>query len=344
MSMFCKFYIALLTFLFFLFAGTDIYAQTKIIFTSINYETEDVRAVICDFDGSNRIDLGFNKTYLPVWFKDKILFNSDTYLWECDTAGNNLKQLKEGFRISVSNDQTKFAYYNSRGIAISDSTGKVIKQILVDAWEDITITWSKDDEMISFYNPELDICHLFKLSNDSLIVFGDSIYHPLWNKKNNKILYNQITDEGFFDVMLIDSLGSQNPIRINLEKELAVVPVWSNSGEKIAYLSAAAEPDDEWRTDMLKSKLILYDLNDSTSIVLTENAGFTDQAFPQIFFDEDDGYIYFTSINDNGMGVLTRINLNYLNNNDPSNQPQPKIEIISKDPSIDDRFPQVKKF
>ncbi len=330
--------------MFFLFAGTDIYAQTKIIFTSINYETEDVRAVICDFDGSNRIDLGFNKTYLPVWFKDKILFNSDTYLWECDTAGNNLKQLKEGFRISVSNDQTKFAYYNSRGIAISDSTGKVIKQILVDAWEDITITWSKDDEMISFYNPELDICHLFKLSNDSLIVFGDSIYHPLWNKKNNKILYNQITDEGFFDVMLIDSLGSQNPIRINLEKELAVVPVWSNSGEKIAYLSAAAEPDDEWRTDMLKSKLILYDLNDSTSIVLTENAGFTDQAFPQIFFDEDDGYIYFTSINDNGMGVLTRINLNYLNNNDPSNQPQPKIEIISKDPSIDDRFPQVKKF
>jgi hypothetical protein len=344
MKISCKFHVTLFILVFISLGCYNDYAQIKIIFTSIDYNTEDVRAVICDFDGSNRIDLGFNKTYLPVWFNDKILFNSDTYMWECDTAGNNLKQLPEGFRISVSNDKTKFAFYNSKGIAISDSSGKIIKQILVDAWEDITITWSKDDEMISFYNPELDICYLFKLSNDSLMVFGDSIYHPLWNKKNDKILYNKITDEGFFDVMLIDSLGSKNPVRINSEKELAVVPVWSNSGEKIAYLSAAAEPEEEWITDMLTSKLILYDLNTSASIILTERAGFTDQAFPQIFFDENDEYIYFTSINDNGMGALTRINLNFLNNSDLSGQLPIQIEIISKDSSVDDRFPQVKKF
>jgi len=186
----------------FLFFPLLVFSQTKIIFTYVDYEHDEVRAAICNEDGSSRYDLGFNKTYLPVWFQDNILFNSDTFIWKCDTTGENLTKMNEGYRVSVSNDKKKYAFYNLQGIAVANDSGKIIKQMMVDAWEEVGITWSKEDSMISYYNLEKEKCNLFNLNNDSIIIFGDSIYHPLWNKNHNKILYNKKNSENKYNILV----------------------------------------------------------------------------------------------------------------------------------------------
>ncbi len=313
--------------------ATFSYGQTKIVYTAVDYINNEVRAAICNADGLNKYDLGFNRTYLPVWFGDNILFNSDTYIWQCDSTGENLKQLSPGYRVSVSHDQTKYAFYSSPGISIADTSHKIIKEILIDPWEDVSITWSKDDSKISYFNNSTKKLFLFDLATDSVMMFGNFVFHPLWNPSDNSILYNQKNENELFDVFTIDSLDSPDKKMINKPGEMAVVPVWSNDGEKIAYLSIHSEKDDSVQSDMLKSDLVLFDKKTGEKKILATDAGFTDQAFPQVTFDENDKYIYYTSITEYGTGALARV---YLTTGE--------TEIISKDPKIDDRFPHVKIF
>ncbi|MEO8398422.1 MAG: hypothetical protein ABI550_01265 [Ignavibacteriaceae bacterium] len=308
------------------------FPQTKIIYTAVDYSLNEVRAAICDSSGSNKYDLGFSKTYLPVWFGDNILFNSDTYIWKCDTVGGNLTKMMEGFRVSVSHDETMFAFYNLKGIGIADTSGKIIKQYLVEPWRDVTITWSKNDDQISYYNLEKETCYLFNLENDSLINFGEEIFNPLWHKSNSYILYNQKNKDGLFDVIL-NSIEKNKRLILNSPGEMALVPIWSNDGTKIAYLVIKDKPKMEVQTDMLESTLMLYDLKTKAHTILTGDAGFTDQAFPQMSFDKNDKNIYYTSISSTGIGTLTKINLKTLSK-----------EIISRNKNIDERFPLVKTF
>ena len=310
-----------------------IFSQTKIVFTSVDASNDEVRAQVFNENGNNRIDLGFSKTYLPVWFGDKILYNSDTYIWECDTTGENLKQREDGFRISVSHDQTKYAFYNNDGIGIADTSGKIINQVMVEAWPNVTITWSLDDSKISYYDIEKEKCFLFDLKNDSLITFGEWIYHPLWHKNQNKILYNKAAGEEEFDVVIQDSMDFSTAAIINKPGEMAVVPVWSDLGDKIAYLVIKKDSAVQVDSDMLPSFLMLYNLNTKEHTMLADDAGFTDEAFPQISFDARDENIYYTAINENGLGEIKKINL------------LTREEFtLSDNPSIDDRFPQVKTF
>ncbi len=287
-----------------------LFAQTKkIIYTSVDYANNDVRAAICNINGTDKYELGFNKTYLPVWFGNKIIYNSDTFLWMCDTTGKSLKQLNQGYRVSVSHNSKMLAYYSASGIDVLDSSLNIIKKIEVSPWEVITITWTKDNSKVSFYDLNKEKCYLFDIKHDSLITFGDSVYHPLWNPINDKILYNKKTAEGKYDVFVIDSLGDKKPKKVNKPGEMAVVPIWSKLGDKIAYLVINENPPKKIDSDMLPASLVLYDAENDKRTVLAEDVGFTDQAFPQIDFDENDSYIYFTVINMYGIGSLTRINL-----------------------------------
>jgi hypothetical protein len=314
-----------------LFFPIIIQPQTKIVYTAVDYSLGEVRAAICDDDGGNKYDLGFSKTYLPVWFGDDIVYNSDTFIWQCDTTGENLKQIIDGYRITVSNDQTKYAFYDYNGISIADKSGKLIKEIHVDAWQDVTITWSLNDEHVSFYNNEKDECFLFHLENDSLISFGKGIYHPLWNKSDGSILYNARTLDELYDVVIKDASGKT--VKINKPGEMAVVPIWSSSGNKVAYMVIKYQAEQNVDSDMLESYLMLYDMETKVTKTLAHDAGFTDQAFPQMCFDENDNFIYYTAINEQGLGSLKKINLNSY-----------ESFTISKDPNIDERFPQVKTF
>lgn len=310
----------------------QLHAQTKIVFTAIDYQYEEVRAVIFNEDGSNRTELGFNKTYLPVWFNDKILMNSDTFIWQCDTSGTNLVKLFAGYRASISNNKKMCAFYDKDGIAISDEQGKILKRIAVNTFEDAAVTWSKNDDKVSYFDPDKKVCFLFNLSNDSIEVFGDSIYHPLWNLKNDFVLYNQAKADGKYDVVL-KTIQSDSTKVINSDKENAVVPIWSSDGKKIAYLAFDLEIENSLNTDIYSCKLILYDLEKQEKRVLAADAGFTDKAFPQMCFDEKDEFIYFTKINENSLGSIARINLKTF-----------RQEVISKDPTLDERFPHVKSF
>lgn len=318
--------------LWFLYCSIS-FAQTRIIYTAVDYINNEVRAAVCNEDGKNKYDLGINRTYLPVWFGDNILFNSDTYIWQCDSTGENLKQLMPGYRVSVSHNQKKYAFYSSSGISIADTSHKVIKEILIDPWEDVAITWSKDDTKISYFNLATNKLYLFDLFKDSVSTIGDHVYHPLWNPSDRRILYNQKNEDNLFGVYVIDSLNSRDKNLISLSGEMAVVPVWSNDGNKIAYMVIHKEQDDSLQTDMFFSDIILFNTKTGERKILTSSAGFTDQAFPQIEFDENDWYLYYTTITNYGTGALARIEL-----------ATGKTEIISNDPKIDDRFPHVKKF
>ena len=310
-----------------------LYSQTKIIFTAIDYSNKEVRAAICDSDGDNRNELGFNKTYLPAWFNDKILLNSDTFIWQCDTSGANLTKLFPGYRVSISNNKKMFAFYDQNGIGISNEKGKIIKQLMVNAFEDVAITWSKEDDKVSYFDPDKKICYLFNLTNDSLELFGDSIYHPLWNPVNDYVLFNRASAENKFEIFLQRSDSAKSKVIINKKDENAVVPIWSNNGSKIAYLSFKTALDNFPESDLYPCNLVLYDIEKRSSQIISGDAGFTDKAFPQMCFDEQDEYIYFTKINEAGLGSITRINLRTL-----------MEETISKDLNFDERFPQVMSF
>lgn len=310
----------------------NVYPQTKILFTAIDYSTGEVRATICDESGNNRHDLAFNKTYLPVWFGEKILLNSDNFIWQCDTTGENLTQLFLGYRASVSNNIKMTAFYTETGINIADEKGKIIKQIFVNTLNDAAITWSRNDDKISYFDPEKHKCFLFNLSNDSIEVFGDSIFHPLWNPKAELVLFNKAVSDGRYDIVVKDE-RTNTLITINQKNENAVVPIWSNNGKKIAYLAFRDNATESENSDLYPCRLIIYDINQKKSVVAADDAGFTDKAFPQMCFDENDEYIYYTKINDIGLGSLARVNLkNFVE------------ETISKNSYIDERFPQIKIF
>ncbi len=318
-----------LTFSYLFFFSIQSYTQTKIVFTSIDYSNEEVRAVICEDDGNNRNELGFSKTYLPVWFNDKILLNSDTFIWQCDTSGENLSKLFPGYKVSVSNNKKMFAFYDKDGIGIADLSNRIVKQIMVNAFKDAAITWSKNDDRVSYFDPEKGICYLFNLTNDSLEVFGDSIFHPLWNLNNDYVLYNQTLSDGKFDVVLKNVLTGLQTI-INKKDENVVVPIWSNFGNKVAYLSFNDNIENLPQTDLYPCRLVLYDIESKNSTTLSTEAAFTDKAFPQMCFDNNDEFIYFTKINENGLGSIARVNLKNLNQ-----------DVISRDLTLDERFPQV---
>lgn len=318
--------------LLFLFLSFHLFPQTKILFTAIDYSSGEVRATICDEYSTNRHDLGFNKTYLPVWFGEKILLNSDNFIWQCDTAGERLTQLFLGYRVSVSNDKKMAAFYTSEGINIADESGKVIKQIFVNTLNDAAITWSRDDDKISYFDPDKQKCFLFNLKNDSIEVFGDSIFHPLWNPTKNYLLFNRALSDGKFNIVVRDLLNGIEFI-INKTGENALVPIWSSDGSKIAYLSFKTFLESSPETDLYACDLILFDLEKKSHKKLASNAGFTDKAFPQMSFDEKDEFLYFTLVNDNGLGSIARVNLRSM-----------KQETIGKDNQIDERFPHVKTF
>ena len=120
---------------------------------------------------------------------------------------------------------------------------------------------------------------------------------------------------------------------INKKDENAVVPIWSNAGDKIAYLSFKTVVQNSPESDLYPCNLMLYDVGKRSSQILSGDASFTDKAFPQMCFDEKDEYIYFTKINEAGLGSIARINLKTL-----------QQETISKDSNLDERFPSVKNF
>jgi hypothetical protein len=82
-----------------------------------------------------------------------------------------------------------FAFYYQNGIGISDDKGKILKQLMVNAYEDVAITWSRKNDKVSYFDPDKKICCLFNLTNDSLEIFG--IRFISCEPVNHYVLYNR---------------------------------------------------------------------------------------------------------------------------------------------------------
>lgn len=323
----------LLIIILFFWLSVSIPAQEKLLFTYIDYSANEVRSAICDADGNNVIDLAFGKSFLPVWMNDKVILSTQSFIRLCDTAGLDMQKIGLGYRASVSNKEDMFAFYNKDGIIVYDSSKKFVKQIEVEPWTEVTITWSNDDSRISFYELKTQLCKIYDLKSDSIFVFGSFVYHPLWNRNNNLILYNKQLESGLFGVFITSKPSDAYGKMITSENEMCVVPGWSNKGDKIAFLRIRPDSLQPSQGDMYISDLVLYDLNSKKFSVLADDAGFTDQAFPQFSFDSNDEYIFYTAVNKDGNGVIKKINISTL-----------ESEVITKDFSLDHRLPVYKNF
>ncbi|MHC1739305.1 MAG: hypothetical protein AB9882_14965 [Ignavibacteriaceae bacterium] len=306
-----------------------LYSQGNILFTYVDYKNEEVRAAVCDGYGGSRIDLGFNKTYLPIWFNGKIILNSLNYIWSCEINGENFSKIGEGFRASSSLSNKYFAFYTQEGIAIFDSSYKLKKELSLNVWTDVSITWLNNDSIISFFDTEKESTVLFNIETDSLYIYGKDIYHPIWNKKTGEIVYNKILENGNFAIFK-SSLDTPNinDSLLTLDSENAIVPVWSNNYDKIAYMRIKEDSLQSIDSDMMLADIILYDFPAKKHYLISGDAGYTDQAYPQFSFDDTDENLFYTALSQDGSGIIKKINIKSLH-----------TDIITKDLKIDERIP-----
>lgn len=316
-----------------LYFSVQISGQGNILFTYVDYKNGEVRAAVCDEFGENRVDLGFNKTYLPVWFNGKIILNSLNFIWSCEVSGENLTKIREGFRASGSVSNKYFAFYTQEGIAIYDTVYKLKKELSLNVWTDVSITWLNNDSIISFYDTEKESTIFFNIEKDSLFTYGKDIFHPIWNSQTGEIIYNKVLDNGNFAIFLSHfDIPGNNDSLLTLESENALVPVWSNNYDKIAYMRIKEDSLQVIESDMMLADIIIYDLRTRKYYLLAQDAGYTDQAYPQFSFDKTDENLFYTALSQRGSGIIKKINIETL-----------QTDIITKDLQIDERIPLFKK-
>lgn len=308
------------------FVSIKISPQENILYTYVDYRSGEVRAAMLNTASNERLDLGFNKTYLPAWIGNKILFNGQNFIWRCNDDGSELTKIGDGYRVSVSQNENLFAFYSKNGISIYDSSLNFLKEIEVETWTDVSITWLKNDSAISFYNLQKQICYLYFIFEDSIAQLGEFIYHPI--QSGSQIVFNKL-EKGIYSIFLMNETESPAIARlISNGFDNSVVPIFSHDGNKICYLKILPDSLQNIQSDMFRSELVLYDIEKSETKILATDAAFTDQAFPQFTFSNSGEEIFYTAMNENGLGVLKKISLR--------NKP---IEQLTIDPALDERFP-----
>lgn len=328
--MFRKFkFLILLTAALSFFLTRIIFPQEKILYTYVDYGSNEARAAILNTASNERLDLGFNRTYLPAWIGNNILFNGQNYIWSCNSDGSGLTKVGEGYRASVSQKENLFAFYSKNGISIFDSSLNFVKEIEVEAWTDVSVTWLKNDSAVSFYDLQKQICYLYFIFEDSIAQFGGYVYHPI--QKGSQILFNRLEEKIYSVFLMKEHESPKNAKRISTGFDNSVVPIFSPNGKNIAYLKILPDSLQFIQSDMLRCELILYDIEKSETKIVAADAAFTDQAFPQFTFNKNSDVIFYTAVNENGLGVLKKIDLK-------SNA----TERLTLNPALDERFPVCK--
>lgn len=281
------------------------HAQTRVLLTYVDNASGEARVGVWNEKEKSMLDLGFNKTYHPAKFGEKILMNGDSFVWSCAADGSGLRKIIYGYKAAVSHREDKFACYTGKGIGIVDSSGKTLKEIEVDPWTDMSVTWSENDESIYYYELVRQTCYRYDLHNDSLSVFGRGVYQPVFF--NGRIAFNKLSEDGIYSVFHGNTIADAK--EISGKMEMALVPSLSHNGRFVAYLSILPDSLQPAHTDMFRGRLCLYDSQSGNTTILSENAGFSDQVFPQASFSEDDRHILFTTIGEQGFGEIYCINV-----------------------------------
>jgi len=114
-----------------------------------------------------------------------------------------------------------------------------------------------------------------------------------------------------FRVGIVDTNWNENqPVNyITPIYENSIVPIWSPSGRFIVYMTLLSKNSIQ-NSDFIPARIVLYDTKSKTKQIISEDAGFTEGAYPQFSFSKDERYFYYTAIRENGTGTIIQVDLN----------------------------------
>lgn len=316
-------------FLILFFIYTQIFGQ--LVFTGFDKLSNVVKAYHLNLQTGQINELSFANSYLPRWIDDTfIVLNIGNSIFKVDYLGESKKYFFDGFMPVVSRTGRLIAAYSKDGIIIGDSSGKKITVAEVNYWNKITPIFSFDERFIFYYDKERNATYKFDISKQTNEIFAHNIFHPLSSPDGKKLLINIGKVDSNFRVGVVSSVWKENqPIDyITSQYENSIIPIWSPSGRYIAYMTLLANQPLE-NSDLIPANIIFYDTQTGTKTIVADDAGFTEGAFPQFSFSQDEKYFYYTKINDNGNGNIVEIDFS-----NPSNR-----KILIHDQNIDARIP-----
>lgn len=306
-------------------------SYSQVVFTGVDRLTQSVKAFYLNIETEQLNELSYSNSYLPRWLNENyIVLNIGNSVFKVDKLREKQIYFFEGFMPVVSNSGKFVAAYSKNGITISDSSGKVLRVLEVDYWSKVTPIFSYDEENIFYYDKKREATFKFnwvKLTNH---LFAHYVFHPIYSPDGRKLLINIGKVDSNFRIGIVDTNWTEyQPINyITSAFENSIVPIWSPSGNYVAYMILLSKSPAA-NSDLIPASIVLYDVKTKTKKIISEDAGFTEGAYPQFSFSQDEKYFYYTAIRENGTGTIIQVNL--LNNFEK--------RILIADNNIDARIP-----
>ncbi|MCX8056321.1 MAG: hypothetical protein N3F03_01770 [Ignavibacteria bacterium] len=303
----------------------------QIVFTGVDRLTQTVKAFHLNIENEQLLELSYSNSYLPRWLNENyIVMNIGNSIFKVDKFREKQFYFFDGYMPVVSKSGKYVAAYSKDGITIADSSGKILKVLEVDCWSKVTPIFSFDEKSIFYYDKKREACFKFNWEEQTNHIFAHYVFHPIFSPDGSKILINVGKVDSNFRIGIVNAEWKENqPINyITSSYENSIVPIWSPTGRYVAYLSLLSKSTYP-NSDFIPARIVLYDTQTRTKHILTEDAGFTEGAYPQFSFSKDERFFYYTAIRENGTGTIGQLDL----------QNNLEKKFLINDPNIDARLP-----
>jgi Tol biopolymer transport system component len=316
-------------FLFHFFISLNIYAQ--IVFTGVDKLSESVKAYYFNLETEQLFELSYGNSYLPRCLNENyIVLNIGNSIFKVDKFREKHIYLFDGFLPVVSNSGKYIAAYSKNGITIADSSGKILRELEVDYWSKITPIFSFDEKSIFYYDEKRKATFKLNWEKQTNELFAHYVFHPIFSPDGTKLLINVGKVDSNFRVGIVRSDWNEKfPVNyITSPYENSIVPIWSPSGKFIAYMNLLSNKSLP-NSDLIPARIVIYDVKTGIKQIVTEDAGFTEGAYPQFSFSPDENFFYYTAVREDGSGTIVQVDL----------QNDFEKKILINDPHLDARIP-----
>ncbi len=237
------------------FTGHPGLAGSKIAFVSKRTGTEEIDAM--DIDGSNRVQLTYNKTInlSPVWSPDgnKLLFtsymhkNPDLYMLNLlngnVTAISNRHGLNIGPNFSPDGKElaVSLSFKGSPEIYLLDLHGRILKQLTNTSGINVSPSFSPDGKQMAFVSNRAGGPQIYTMNTDGSnvqrVTFqGDYNASCNWSPNGKRIVFSGLSKDGTFDIYTVAPDGS-GLVRLTENQGDNTSPKWSPDGYYIIFVS-----------------------------------------------------------------------------------------------------------